>query len=545
MILIPVLAFGFFSCANQTAPTGGPKDADPPKLLASGPVHGAVNYRAKQVTLLFDEDVRIENAKEQVMISPSVGKDFTLIARKNQAILTFDRPLADSTTYSIRFRESIKDITEGNPAQNIELAFSTGPYLDSLFITGTVKDLVSAKAMKDVTVAIFLQDTFDVFRHSPSWFSKTDASGAYALRNLRPGHYHLYAFDDKNKNLRIESRGEKYGIHPVPLFLTDSIAPVELPVLALDARPLRLIANRPDEQFATFTFSKPLYRANLRDMTGHKVPIQFEDSYSRIRAYVPDLFPDSLLISLKVTDSIAQSLDTLIYIKTRPQRVLRELFKPVVSDARLLTESVRFTATINFNKPLRELQPDSIYCQLDSAYRIPLSSSDFTYDTLALTLHLSKILDKTALSILNTTSKTRRPSIRTLFLAKGAFRSVLGDSSVQATQKISVTSPQDLGTLLVTVQTGHASFEVQLIQARTGIPVQSIRNQKTLTFRNIEPGEYYIRALIDLDTDGIWEWGNPIHREAPEPVRYYTAQDGNQSIVLRANWELGPLVLKF
>jgi hypothetical protein len=122
---------------------------------------------------------------------------------------------------------------------------------------------------------------------------------------------------------------------------------------------------------------------------------------------------------------------------------------------------------------------------------------------------------------------------------------VLGDSSVQATQKISVTPPQDLGTLLVTVQTGHASFEVQLIQARTGIPVQSIRNQKTLTFRNIEPGEYYIRALIDLDTDGIWEWGNPIHREAPEPVRYYTAQDGSQSIVLRANWELGPLMLKF
>jgi uncharacterized protein (DUF2141 family) len=545
MTLIPVLAFGFLSCANQTAPTGGPKDADPPKLLASGPVHGAVNYRAKQVTLLFDEAVRIENAKEQVMISPSVGKDFTLIARKNQAILTFEQPLADSTTYSIRFRESIKDITEGNPAQNIELAFSTGPYLDSLFITGTVKDLLSATAMKDVTVAIFLQDTFDVFRHSPSWFSKTDASGAYALRNLRPGRYHLYAFDDKNKNLRIESRGEKYGIHPVPLFLTDSIAPVELTVLALDARPLRLITNRPDEQSATFTFSKPLYQANLRDMTGHKVPIQFEDSYSRIRAYVPDLFPDSLLISLKVTDSIAQSLDTLIYIKTRPQRVLREPFKPVVSDSRLLTESVRFTATINFNKPLRELQPDSIYCQLDSTYRIQLSSSDFTYDTLALTLHLSKILDKTALSILNTTSKTRRPSIRTLFLAKGAFRSVLGDSSVQATQKISVTPPQDLGTLLVTVQTGHASFEVQLIQARTGIPVQSIRNQKTLTFRNIEPGEYYIRALIDLDTDGIWEWGNPIHREAPEPVRYYTAQDGSQSIVLRANWELGPLMLKF
>jgi uncharacterized protein (DUF2141 family) len=545
MLLIPVLLLGLCSCANQTTPTGGPKDEIPPRLLATGPTHGSTNFRGREVTLLFDEAVKVENAKEQLMISPSVGKDFTLIARKNQALLTFDQPLADSTTYSIRFRESIKDITEGNPADNIELAFSTGPYLDSLSLTGTVKDLLTGRKLKDVTVAVFLQDTFDVFRHSPTWFSKSDAGGAFALRNLKPGRYHVYAFDDKNKNLRIDSRGEKYGLHPEILTLRDSVGPVQLPLLALDARPLRLIANRPDEQSATLTFNKPVYHASLRDNSGNVVPLQFEDSYTRIRAYAPGLFPDSLRVSLRATDSVAYAVDTLIYIKARPQRVLRELFKPTIAEAKLLAETGRLTAKIQLNKPLLRIHFDSIFYELDSAHRISLTLSDIRYDTLALQLLLNVQLEKSSLSLLSPATKSKRSLASLLYLGQGALHSVTGDSSVRTHQKIVPTPAQDLGTLLISVQTDRPSFEVQLIHSRTGQRVQSLRNQKSITFRNVEPGEYMIRVLVDQDSDGRWEWGNPLRPEAPEPVAHYLAPDGKETVTLRANWELGPLLLKF
>src|SRR5688572_9855206 len=127
-------------CAKQTAPTGGPKDITPPRLERSTPNNKGVNFKGKEIQLTFDELVQLNNPREQIIITPSIGKKFEAIVRKNKVTLELNSELQENTTYNINFRESIQDLTEKNPAK-AKIAFSTGSYIDSLNVTGFVTDI--------------------------------------------------------------------------------------------------------------------------------------------------------------------------------------------------------------------------------------------------------------------------------------------------------------------------------------------------------------------------------------------------------------------
>ena len=81
----------FLGCARQTTPTGGPKDTIPPTLTSSIPKQGQVNFKGKTIELTFSETIILNNPKEQLLITPTLGKDFTFKTKKNQVILTLGR----------------------------------------------------------------------------------------------------------------------------------------------------------------------------------------------------------------------------------------------------------------------------------------------------------------------------------------------------------------------------------------------------------------------------------------------------------------------
>src|SRR5690606_30617503 len=129
-------------CAKQTTPTGGPRDTIPPRLVQAIPAHETTGYKGQRIALQFNEPVIVNNPREQLLITPSVGKDFEMTVRKQTIYLDLNTDLRDSTTYTINFHESIQDITEKNPAPNLQLALSTGTYIDSLHIAGHVYELL-------------------------------------------------------------------------------------------------------------------------------------------------------------------------------------------------------------------------------------------------------------------------------------------------------------------------------------------------------------------------------------------------------------------
>ena len=67
-----LLLMALFSqrCANAVAPTGGPKDTTPPVVVGTMPENHSTNFVSKKIEITFDEYITLDNAKQNVMISP-------------------------------------------------------------------------------------------------------------------------------------------------------------------------------------------------------------------------------------------------------------------------------------------------------------------------------------------------------------------------------------------------------------------------------------------------------------------------------------------
>ena len=121
-------------CASITPPGGGPRDTIPPILVKSYPENKSLNFDDNYIRLTYDEYLKIDNLSKQLIITPIIQEEYEQKIRKNSIELSFPEPFKDSTTYTFNFGEAIQDITEGNITFDNVLAFSTGDYIDSLYI---------------------------------------------------------------------------------------------------------------------------------------------------------------------------------------------------------------------------------------------------------------------------------------------------------------------------------------------------------------------------------------------------------------------------
>ena len=111
LISIWALAFLLNACANKAqGPTGGPKDETPPKVMRSTPNNGELNFKKKQIQVVFDENITLEKHMEQVIISPPQSKMPDIKANARLLTVNFEDELMDSTTYTINFGNSVVDL---------------------------------------------------------------------------------------------------------------------------------------------------------------------------------------------------------------------------------------------------------------------------------------------------------------------------------------------------------------------------------------------------------------------------------------------------
>jgi hypothetical protein len=122
-ILILASLLTIFSCAQFVPPTGGPIDKTPPKLLSSSPLTKTKNFKGRTINLEFDEYVDFTALKQELLIVPDPNTLYTIKQKDKNIILTFDKNFSDSTTYTLNFRNAIKDLSERNPTKNLKLVF--------------------------------------------------------------------------------------------------------------------------------------------------------------------------------------------------------------------------------------------------------------------------------------------------------------------------------------------------------------------------------------------------------------------------------------
>jgi uncharacterized protein (DUF2141 family) len=519
-------------CAAVSSPEGGPKDLTPPKLVRTSPEQGARNVTQRSIRLEFSETVQLKDLQKNLIIAPVIPDENKYQVREDKGgiTLTFEQPFDKNTTYSFNFGTAITDITESNVAPNVMLSFSTGADLDSGRVFGRVTDLLTKRTGEDISVILYPEaDTANVRRGKPYYLARTTKAGQYSFQNLRQGRYRLFALQDKNNTRRYEE-GEKIAYLP------------ELVTVAPGLDSIALVLVRPDAR-------RPL-------ATGRQgAPTQFKVSYNEgVRQAVAAPLPQS---GAAPSPEAVTQLNNALQVTDQGKSVVLFKTKAVTEGRYVLTATdsvgnvgrdtinVRFQGTAPprrgpaytvegnpqevyaqgqvqflFNEPVI-LPPNQPFGTLveDSTARRPLrlpQDGTLSPDRARLTLKLNLKARKTATIILDST----------------AITSVTGQSLGLRPLRLRVSEQSPTGTLSGAIQTKFTRYQIQLINDSFQ-PVAVLDNPKNrYVFRNIAPGSYQIRVLIDADANGTWRGGDPRFRLPAEPVYLFP-----KKLEVRSNWE--------
>lgn len=540
-LLLP-LWYIAISCATQSTPMGGPKDTIPPTVIRYNPKENQKNFKEKQITVEFSEAIVLNNPKEEILIIPTTGKQTEYKLKGNTLIIVPELPWKDSTTYNINFREGIKDLTEGNPAKDrrdgiekdMHLAFSTGPMIDTLSISGTVKSGVNETIPDNITVALYSSDTFDIFEDTPEYFTKsTKTTGAFSITNLKAGKYRLYAFEDKNKNLKAETRSEKFGFLAETIMLDSVVTGLQIAMVNIDTRPPRLTSNRNQGAVNTIRFNKSMIDYDL--ITDTKFISSFATNQTEIIAFYPDVIAeDSIQIGLKAIDSTQQILDTLIYLKRDLKERMEEKFKVTPgNDLVYNLETNMMSYSLTYNKPLASINPDSLYLVYDTTLVIPIRPQSMKIDTMFNRLRVNEMIPFDSL-----------PKVPKLTFARGYMISIENDTTAKMDMTMKLLDAATTAILILDIQTNEPHFIIQLLNSKNQV-VRSVADQKKITLKYLSPEALKLRAIIDKNGNGVWDTAIYPQNREPEKIIYYLNSEKKYDIPLRANWEVGPLVFKF
>ena len=216
------------SCANIVPPVGGVRDSFPPVLIKANPAAASKNFQGKIITFQFDEYVEVQNAFENVLVSPAQEKFPQVDSKLRNITIKLKDTLEPNTTYSINFGNAIKDINEGNVLNNFTYVFSTGNTIDSLQLEGTVQLAETGKADSTLLVVLYnkLYDSA-VAKEKPRFITRLDGKGHFKFEYLPGGTYNLFAFKDEGFK-KYNSNNILFAFADAPISIGADNKPVDL-----------------------------------------------------------------------------------------------------------------------------------------------------------------------------------------------------------------------------------------------------------------------------------------------------------------------------
>jgi len=205
-------------CAKRGSITGGLKDTIAPVLKMGFPENFSTNFKGNEIKLVFDENIKLKNLNKQLIISPPMKNEPLILPTTASKTITIKikDTLQPNTTYSFNFGQSIADNNEGNPLNQFKYVFSTGPFIDSLSLGGSIKSAFDREVESFVSVMLYeVNDNFKdsiVYKDVPRYVTNTlDSLKTFRLENLKAGKYLLVAMKDYNSNNKYNPKTDKIG----------------------------------------------------------------------------------------------------------------------------------------------------------------------------------------------------------------------------------------------------------------------------------------------------------------------------------------------
>lgn len=225
-------------CANIIPPSGGPRDSLPPIIEKVTPLDSTRNFTGNRIVFTFNEFIELQNAQQQLLISPNLEVFPSVEYKLNTVTVRFRDSLESNTTYTINFGEALRDFTEGNIKKNFTYTFSTGNYIDSLELGGRV--ILAETGKIDTTLIVMLHtdpDDSAVVNKSPRYIAKLDNKGHFAFRNLPPKTFYLYALKDEGGARRYYNEKQLFAFADKPVVPRTSSSPDSITLYAYATKP--------------------------------------------------------------------------------------------------------------------------------------------------------------------------------------------------------------------------------------------------------------------------------------------------------------------
>lgn len=503
------------SCATRSSPGGGPRDTLAPQLDTSFPPNLKTHFEAEKVELIFNEYIVLKGGGSQIRFSPPLEKSPVIESSGKSIQISWEGDLRPNTTYTISFGEAISDFREGNVNNDFRYIFSTGDFIDSLSLSGTVVDAKSGEPLKEMLVALYEpvdsipQDSL-AFKTLPTYYAYTTEDGSYEMNYLKYGQFRLLTFKDASGGFKLKSGQELLGFaseliqtHPdhKPIPLTASQAPP----------PPRFLGARYLEQ-------------------GH---LQLSFNYNT----------DSLQIELPHQER----LDTH-FVQWNKRRDTMDLwFRPFLTDSLLITFNEQSLGQDTVIASLREMNPTilnlSVYRKefryldtLKLKSNIPLSNVDASQIQVLTpkdTLTLAKD------SLINATIIALDPGISAkkyrFIIPPSAVRSEFGEMKDTARLDLKSLSREELGSLNLSVKSDTSMPLVLVVETDAGREIlrRSFRDSTTVDLRKRKPIKYRLKLISDRDENGEWSPADLHKNLQPEKILIY-----KEPLEIRANWEM-------
>ncbi len=585
-ISVAVFLISFaFSCANIVAPSGGPKDITPPKAKQFEPLNYSTNFREKKIRITFSEFVDLADQANQIVVSPPTKEDFTFTVRGKSIVVDVPPGLQDSTTYTIYFGESIRDITEGNILSGFQYAFSTGPVMDSLSLRGMLTDAFTLEPAKGNLVMLYKVDNDSApLLRKPDFLTKTDASGSFVLSNLKRAKYKIFALNDIDKDMKYNLPTESIGF--ADSLVTPQYVNTKPDTASHKADTLQVKLNKTDsihQKKDTVNTKKDsvankeiIRLVNLQMFvpadTVQKLLKARSENHGQFRLYFKQPVTDINinLINKQLpenwkTDELFKNKDTLTCWLNNPEL---DTLKFTVFDNGKFIDTVDLVnkpkpdVKTKGNKPSGKgsnesemawrlaiktniapngLQPYFLPFQLTLSH--PIEKTDVS--KIALSVKVDSSFMPLTVNITAADSMVKRhyylsykweiKKVYQLVVLPGAFTDIYGLVNDTLKMNFSANAVEDYGRLLFTYKSANftCAYLVQLFNdSKVLVAQKSVSKEEQVIFENLVPGNYHVHVVRDVNGNGKWDAGNYFRKIQAEPMIFF-----QNTINIRANWD--------
>lgn len=575
-ILVPLMIPS--GCANTTeAPSGGDKDTIPPYIVNIQPLPGTtqVPVHGSKFIFSFNEYVKIKTASN-IFLSPPQSKRPISKIKGRDVIVSFEEDLLPNTTYTISFTDAIADTNEDNMFAGYTYVFSTGERIDSMMITGTVRDCNTLAEVKGATVLLH-KDLSDsaIFKTLPYAATKTDDWGFFTLPYIQDSSYRIYAIVDANNNNLFEPETEQVAfidslIRPV-MFASDTTREMlrydmldtlnclartseyEL-ILFREVPTKQLIVNqaRSAERSAYLSFMAQgtiVDSLQINNFQPNQIISQFNIERDSLELWINSrrAAPDTMriVIDYRKTDS------------TGVLRSTRESFNLALeNDKRTYSKRSRrdlkqSDTTCNFKI---EAKPENVEQDgISMEFSLPIIYEKF--DSLQFSyINPRQIKTESSLTVERDSLNLRRYILRPkekfqqgheyfLKVPHQAFRDINGFWSDSTEVKWSLPSGDDLSVLETVISGVDGKYIIELLNEKRNSVLRKyvIEADCTLSFPYLKEAKYCIRITEDRNRNSIVDTGNILEHRQPEMVKFYEVE-GDSYLMIPASSELSQTI---